>query len=185
MTYNWDTIVGLDMEFVNGLNIKKILDSAFGDKISLTLKNLLKTVVCKSRAIACVIVDDKGNIVGKGTNNPSDGMSCVEYARSLGHVFEDDGRCPRRTLGFKSGEGLEICRAKHAERESIKDAQSRGVNTRGMVMYMTCECPCHLCADAIGRAGIKTIYIKDHPDYDPRGREILHTYGVEIKTWKI
>ena len=149
------------------------------------LKHLLTKVVCKSRAIACVVVDKEGNVVGKGTNNPSNDMSCVEYAKSLGYDFKDDGRCPRRILGFKSGEGLELCRAKHAERGSLLDAHSQGINTTGMTMYMTCECPCHLCADAIGRAGISTIYIKDHPDYDPKGREILNNYGVTIKTWDI
>ena len=147
------------------------------------LTNLLTEVVCKSRAIACVIVDNAGNVVGKGTNNPDLTVDCVSYARSLGHVFEDDGRCPRRILGFASGQGLELCRARHAERESIKNAQSKGVDTNGLTMYMTCECPCVHCATAIGNAGIKTIYIKEHPDYDKMGREVLKHYGVEIKTW--
>ena len=147
------------------------------------LHSLEERVTCRSRKITCVVVNYKMEVVGEGTNNPAPTMDCVSYARTLGHTLEDDGRCPRRILGFKSGQGLELCRAHHAERESIKDAQSKGIDVRGMSMYMDCECPCHLCADAIVNAGIKEIYIKDHPDYDPRGREILHNGGVVIKTW--
>jgi dCMP deaminase len=167
--------------FVQGMvdaeeNLKKL-------QIKNHLYALSNRVTCRSRKITCVIVNNRLEVVGEGTNNPDPTMDCVSYARSLGHVFEDDGRCPRRILGFKSGQGLELCRARHAERESIKDAQSKGIDTHGLSMFMDCECPCHECATAIKDAGIKTIHIKDHPDYDPRGRAIMTAGGVEIKTW--
>jgi len=150
------------------------------------LHSLESRVTCRSRKITCVIVNNESEIVeivGEGTNNPDPTMNCVSYAQSLEYVFKDDGRCPRRILGFKSGQGLELCRAKHAERESIANALSRGVDTHGLSMYMDCECPCHECATAIVNAGIKEIFIKDHPDYDPRGRVILNNGGVKITTW--
>lgn len=147
------------------------------------LNNLLETVTCRSRSIACVVVDHEGNILGMGTNNPDPKMSCVDYAKSLGYEFEDDGRCPRYILGFKSGQGLHLCRARHAERESIKDALSKGYSVEGTRMFMTCECPCEHCATAIIESGISEINIIDKPDYDPKGREILVEGNVNIQTW--
>jgi len=150
-----------------------------------TLNNLLNKVICRSRAISCVIVDSANNIIGMGTNNPDPNMSCVDYTRSLGYDFEDDGRCPRYILGFKSGKGLHLCRARHAERESIKDAESKGFDVKGTRMFMTCECPCVDCATAIVKSGISEINIVDKPDYDTIGREVLVKGGVLIKTWKL
>ena len=147
------------------------------------LRGLLETVVCRSRTISSIIVKD-GVVIGEGTNNPT--CNCIDNARSMGYDVVDDGKtCVRYLLGAKSGEMLDLCNAQHAERTAIKNAHDKVFDLSDASMYMTCECPCHLCATAIVNAGITHIYIKDKKDYDPRGREILNTGGVTIQTWKV
>ena len=147
------------------------------------LRVLLDEVTCRSRSISAIIVKN-GIVIGKGMNNPT--CNCVDNARAMGHIVEDDGKtCVRYLLGAKSGQMLDLCNATHAERNAIADAHAHGFETHGAKMYMTCECPCHLCADAIANAGIETIYIKDKKDYDPRGREILNLNNVNIQTWEV
>lgn len=153
------------------------------DSIKEVLNELLSEVKCRSRSIASLIIDKNGNIIGVGTNNPT--CDCVKNARSRGYSFTDDGKtCVRYLLGAKSGEMLDLCNARHAERTAIQDAHNHGYDTTGSSMHMTCECPCNLCADAIVKSGIDSIFINNKPDYDPRGREILTEGGVTIKQWK-
>jgi deoxycytidylate deaminase len=149
------------------------------NKIKLTLHSLLQVSRCRSRHIAAVVTDSKNNIVGCGVNNPT--VDCVNFAYKYGYDFDDDGRCPRRILGFGSGEGLSLCHAEHAEVAAIKDA----VYNNGHMhrMYMTCECPCFNCARYIVDSHICEIYIIDKPDYDPRSRTLFKNSGVNIHTW--
>jgi deoxycytidylate deaminase len=147
------------------------------------LQDMLDEVECRSRSIASIIVKN-GVIIGRGTNNPT--CNCVDNARALGYEVVDDGKtCVRYLLGAKSGQMLHLCNARHSERTAINDAHNHGFDTNGASIYMTCECPCHLCASAIVNAGISSIFIKDKKDYDPRGREILNAGGVIINTWDI
>jgi len=154
------------------------------DSFKETLYKLFEGVGCRSRSIASLIVDKDGNVIGTGTNNPT--CNCVSNAQSKGYLFKDDGKtCVRYLLGAKSGQMLNLCNARHAEQVAIQDAHNRGYDTTNATMYVTCECPCSLCANAITNAGIKSIYIKDKPDYDPLGREILSQGKISIHTWDI
>ena len=63
---------------------------------------------CYSRQIGAVIA--RGNIdLSTGYNGPPMGVSHCENRHPLGRK-----ECPRRYLGYASGQGLHICPAKHA-----------------------------------------------------------------------
>jgi dCMP deaminase len=90
--------------------------------------------------------------------------------------------CPRREFGFKSGKGLEICVAGHAERNALIQAARLGISTAGSTLYAYCGIPCKDCAIEIVNAGIKKVVcLKKDYEYDALGRFVLMTGGVEIE----
>lgn len=62
--------------------------------------------------------------------------------------------CPRYVQGYKSGEGLHLCVAGHAERNAILNAAFLGIPTEGTILYCDCGVPCTPCIIEIINAGI-------------------------------
>jgi dCMP deaminase len=78
-----------------------------------------------------------------GYNGAPSGMqSCLELG------------CLRDELDIPSGKNHEICRAIHAEQNTIIQAGLYGVNIGGSTIYCT-HPPCILCAKMLCNAGIK------------------------------
>ena len=78
-----------------------------------------------------------------------DGIVMVD----LSHMTE----CPRYTLGFESGERLDLCPCAHAEQNAIAQAARDGTSIKGATMYMYFPLggpPCNFCAYNIINAGI-------------------------------
>lgn len=82
------------------------------------------------------------------------------------------------------------CGCLHAEREALKDCQSRGVDVKGATMYVTLEPCCHYgktppCTQAIIESGIKKVVVGS---LDPnskvagQGIRILRDHGIEVVT---
>ena len=119
--------------------------------------------VCLSRQIGAILVKDK-SIISTGYNGPPRGfyhcndLEMLDWYR-LGK--EHVGCCPRRARGYKSGEGLHLCPAGHAERNTLINAARNGISTMGTTMYTTFCLPCKDCAIEIINAGVKEIVIVD------------------------
>jgi dCMP deaminase len=75
--------------------------------------------------------------------------------------------CPRRLLGYASGQGLHLCPAAHAERNCISNAAMHGVYTKGSTCYLNAEAPCKDCMASLINAGIKHIVCLRKEAYDP------------------
>ena len=87
---------------------------------------------CHSRKIGAILVRDK-SIVATGYNGPP---------RGVPHC---DPSCPRREAGYRSGEGLHLCPATHAEVNCVINAARLGVVTLGTTLYMNAPFPCMEC----------------------------------------
>ena len=95
--------------------------------------------------------------------------------------------CPRKVMGFSSGEGTNFCPCSHAERNAIDIAARIGsAALGGCVMYLSCPNPCFDCALSIVQSGIKEVVVTHLLDYEKEGfsgRKILNSSGVILRTY--
>jgi dCMP deaminase len=103
---------------------------------------------CFSRHIGAIIVRDKV-VICTGYNGPP---------RGFPHCKDS---CPRRRLGYDSGQGLHLCPAAHAERNAIDQAARLGIATAGATIYMNCPVPCKDCLITLIQAGIEEVVCTD------------------------
>ena len=76
----------------------------------------------------------------------------------------------------------------HAEREAFKDAESRGIDCKGAILYVTLEPCCHEghqppCVDAVIEHGISRVVVgllDPNPLVAGKGLEILRSNGIEV-----
>jgi deoxycytidylate deaminase len=106
-----------------------------------------------------------------------------------GYLFGDPScelpiyRCPRHRMGFKTGEGIEVCPATHAEVNAVLTSR---MDVRGSTIYCSFhEIPCRECSKVLINAGIKLIVLNggpiDYPQPGIHGRELLNMVHVEVK----
>lgn len=149
---------------------------------------------CYSRKIGAIIVKDK-RILGTGYNGPAAGIPhCEERFRKDSAVVEklqvkgimppEHPVCPRRFLGYESGEGMDLCPAGHAEVNAITNAARVGTNLSGAVMYVTCPIPCSDCLNAIINAGITEVVCTHFEVYDRPSYWILKTTNITIRNYE-
>lgn len=102
------------------------------------------------------------------------------------HHCDNNGltdECPRHRFGYKSGQGLELCPAAHAESNVLVNAAKYGVALNGATLYVTSPTPCRECSKLIVNAGITRVVISndtDYPDIGLTGRQILDECGVKV-----
>ena len=156
---------------------------------------------CLSRQIGAILVKDK-TIIGTGYNGPPRGIphcglrsvegidaAFTEAIKKknnelLYHVqSSEEGRCPRRILGFKSGEGLEWCVAGHAERNALINSARLGIPTWGTKMYMNCGIPCTPCLVEIINAGVEEIILTKFVGYDQMSEYLLRHSGIKVRVY--
>jgi dCMP deaminase len=146
---------------------------------------------CLSRRIGCVMVKDK-SILSTGYNGPPRGIPRCDLRWKIDPGFverfgkkvegkETEGICPRYAIGFKSGEGLEICPAGHAERNALINAARHGVATLGTTLYMSCGMPCSPCLVEIINAGVKEIVVTSLKIYDDTTLYLLTQGDLRIR----
>jgi len=146
---------------------------------------------CLSRQVGAIIVRDK-SIISTGYNGPPRGvnpcncryktdMNFIKKILELDLPSLDIEKCPRQTLGFKSGEGLEWCVAGHAERNSIVNAAREGISVKDCIMYMTCGIPCTPCLIEIINSGIKEIVVTKISYYDIMGEYLIKESGLVVR----
>lgn len=121
---------------------------------------------CVSRQVGAVICMDK-QIISTGYNGaPSGAIHCT-----------DIGYCERRKRDIPSGQGLELCRAGHAEANAIIQCAKNGTSCNGAILYVTTQ-PCVFCCISIIQAGIKKVVFKgEYPT--GLGLQLLEESGVE------
>lgn len=150
-----------------------------------------KNSKCLSRKIGAILVKDRA-IISTGYNGPVRGAKhCNERDISfydqinetiIPFIEKTKNECPRRSFGYKSGEGLHLCQAGHAERNTLIQAARNGISTLGATLYCNCGQVCKDCAIEIVNAGIKElVYLDGHPDYDKYSSVILEEGGIKIR----
>ena len=131
---------------------------------------------CLSRQIGAILVRDR-IIIATGYNGPPRGFRrCPDRWRDTADPLYNEissttpsliaEACPRRVLGFKSGERLDLCPSVHAEANCIAAAARTGANVHHSIMYMNCQVPCKWCMGLIIDAGISILVVTSLEPYD-------------------
>ncbi len=121
---------------------------------------------CLSRQVGAVIIKDK-QIIATGYNGaPAGAIHCT-----------DIGYCERKKRGIPSGQGLELCRAGHAEANAINQCAKHGTSCEGATLYVTTQ-PCVFCCIHLIQAGIKKVVFKgEYPT--GLGLQLLKEAGIK------
>lgn len=136
---------------------------------------------CWSRQIGAVLVQDHA-VISTGYNGPPRGMQPCHVYTEFGDMVN---ACPRKEQGYKSGEGLHLCPAAHAERNALIQAARTGVSTVGSTLYCYCGQVCKDCAVEIVNAGVKRlVYLDGQPAYDALASRILMECEIEVVRMK-
>lgn len=156
-------------------------------------REVSKASSCMSRQIGSVLVKD-GCIVSTGYNGPAKGVKhCDERSMEFFNKLENfksqtdmstivNHCCPRRTFGYKSGQGLHLCQAGHSERNAIIQAARNGISTKDTTLYAYCEQVCKDCAIELINAGVKElVYLKSDRPYDGYSNTILKESNILIR----
>ena len=144
---------------------------------------------CLSRQIGAILVRDK-LIVSTGYNGPPRG---VTHCGQKDFVYDSlsgltvnpavNKVCPRHLLLYKSGEGLHLCPAAHAETNAIANAARLGVNCSGATLYLNAPTPCRACAPSVINAGIVEVVALSLEPYDELGLKLLNEAGVKVRVF--
>ncbi len=143
-------------------------------------RNAARNSKCLSRRIGAILVNDNKGIFATGYNGPPTGIVRCDYRDDLD---AEQGVCPRRTLRYKSGEGLEICIAAHAEANTINMCARDGFKAQGATMYMTCGVPCKECMIKIIQVKIKELVLTSMDAYDDVSVWLLKNSNVKVRLY--
>ena len=112
---------------------------------------------CLSRKVGAVAVKDKV-IICTGYNGPARGIPHC-WTRNEGNKMA----CPRKLLGYKSGEGLHLCLASHAEQSLIAQAARLGISLKDCSVFIFASIyPCTVCTGLMINTGIKDIIVPSY-----------------------
>jgi len=138
------------------------------DKYFMKMASLVaERSTCLRHHIGAIIVKEK-RVLTTGYNAAAKGVKdCLELG------------CLRDELEIKSGTRHEICRAIHAEQNTIIQAGVHGINISNSTMYCT-HTPCMICAKMIVNAGIKEV-VSYHDYADEEARKFLEEAGVKLR----
>lgn len=184
-------------KLINKLDNEKVWDTYFHN-ICIVVASKSP---CLSRKIGALLVRDK-SVVATGYNGPPRGVPHCGRDRymkdsSLSHtkisVFDNlihpskliADHCPRRLLGYKSGEGLEWCPAQHAETNCISNAARLGVSTLNTTLYMNCVIPCKNCFGALINAGVIEVVVDDAKVYDEHTQFLIDNSNIKIREFEL
>ena len=156
---------------------------------------------CLSRQIGALLVRDR-SIVSTGFNGPARGFThcgqnTPEITRNrINYIRRDHWLtpiedhelaqiCPRKLMGYKSGEGLVECPAAHAEGNCIANAARIGASTVGTLLYMNSIIPCKDCAIILVNAGICEVVVDETIPYHNMSLEIFQQGNVKIRSFQL
>jgi dCMP deaminase len=111
-------------------------------------------------------------------------MEHLEKVRGTSQL--DPNVCPRRLLGYQSGQGLDLCIASHAEVNTINNAARHGIHTLGSTMYLSCSIlPCKNCLCEIINAGIVEVVVLQYQPYDQTSLFLMLHGGIKLRTYEL
>ncbi len=148
---------------------------------------------CLSRQIGAIIVRDH-SIISTGYNGPPRGVphcptrlgdSTLGNELFINKLKLELDVCPRVSLGYKSGDGLHLCIAAHAEANAIVNAARVGVSVLNTTLYLNTVIPCKNCMSLIINAGIKQIVCEKLDAYDEIGVWMARSTGVKLRTFNL
>lgn len=150
---------------------------------------------CYSRKIGSIIVKNK-SIISTGYNGPPAGVPPCSYRydndpvlknalynKKINMVDKSIYTCPRRILGYKSGDGIEYCVAAHAERNAISFAAKNGISVEGSTLYLNWIIPCKECILSIINAGISEIVCTDIKYYDIMSSYLIFNGLIKVRVY--
>jgi len=131
---------------------------------------------CLSRQIGAILVRDNV-VICTGYNGPPRGYPHCDW------VDAETGKktCPRRILGYKSGEGLHICPAAHAERNAIVQAARLGIPVKGSTLYLNTGVPCKDCLIEIINAGVQEVVCENFAYYDDLSQSLIKYSDLKLR----
>lgn len=151
---------------------------------------------CHSRKIGSVLVKGK-NVVATGYNGPPAGVPHCENRYELDSYLREQinvkgikisdhntNVCPRRLMGYASGQGLDICIAVHSERNCLLSAAKNGISTAGTTMYMNCPISCKDCFIEIINAGVEEIVVTSLEYYDPVTKYLVENSRLRVRQFE-
>lgn len=164
-------------------------------------KEVGKKSKCHSRQIGSILVKDK-IILSTGYNGPARGVpECRERLfmdklvnSKLKEKYTDEElnelykikTCPRKPLGYGSGEGLEWCPAVHSEKNCLLSAARAGISTLGATIYINANISsCTQCFSACVNAGIKEIVVVKNNIYDVSLNWVMTFTDLQIREFKL
>lgn len=156
---------------------------------------------CLSRKIGALIVRDD-RILATGYNGPPVKIPHCGFERferddilferlKETKILEDINKadigtiCPRRLMGYESGEGLQFCPAAHAEENAITNAARMGVATKDTTLYLNSVMPCKNCFGRIINAGIKEIVCDELKAYDNYSQWLEEHSDVTVRVFNL
>jgi dCMP deaminase len=92
-------------------------------------------------------------------------------------------KCPRKMLGAKSGERLDLCIAIHAEEDVILNCFESNRNPKGCKMYLTCGIPCMECLKKIIKVGISEVVVTSLDYYDNQSKYLIENSNFKIRLY--
>lgn len=150
---------------------------------------------CHSRKIGAVLVKDN-SVISTGYNGPPRGVPTCDQRWYIDEAFKEKyghhtldkykmikSACPRRVIGFPSGEGLEVCPAGHAERNALINAARLGIKTDKTKLYMSCAVPCTPCMVEIINSGVEEIVCSSMSIYDETSMYLLENSDLKVRLY--
>lgn len=141
------------------------------DQLGLTLAaawSLRST--CVRRSVGCVLFDGAGHEVGSGYNGTASGLP---HCLDTGGIR--DRACPG--AGARSGEGLDLCEAIHAEANALL----RCSDVREIVTAYVTASPCVHCTKLLLNTGCRRIVFAVRYAHDDASRSLWERAG---RSWE-
>lgn len=160
--------------------------------------NMAKAVAsrskCWSRQIGAILVKDNV-VISTGYNGPPRKVPTCDkrwtqdsnFSYKYSHLIA--GRkiekvCPRKIIGAKSGQLIELCPAAHAEENAIVSSARLGtVAVKDSKLFLTCGIPCSKCLVKIINAGISELICTSTDLYDDESKWLLSNSTIKIRKY--
>ena len=149
---------------------------------------------CLSRRIGAVLVEEN-HIISTGWNGAPKGVKeCNERPMIFYSQLEETMwgknpeqapiKCPRRYFNYKSGQGLHLCQASHAEVNALIQSNKLQINSKS-ILYVYVGQICKNCVITMINKGVKTlVYLDGCPAYDSYSEVLLKESGIVVRKIK-